>query len=186
MALKLLIEPGQGYHVTDAQARRWVEDRSERQRQAVRDGQPVAKVAPRLRELPALEDLANGQRIRKVQLDAGREIRTYWRLWTTAFSAAIANYDGERRQGGPGPDPVSVRGLVDRYRGWAASAEAGKVKGDLTALTLVLDLCVRDWAPWQMRCEYRISDTRALRICQDSLLEYGRLAGWRIDEREAA
>lgn len=185
MTLKLTIEPGQGYHVTDAQARRWSAERSERQRQAVRDGQPVARAVLRLRR-PALEELADLQRIRKVQLDAGREIRTYWRLWTTAFSAAIANYDGERRQGGPGPDPVSVRGLVDRYRGWAATAEARKVKGDLTALTLVMDLCVRDLAPWQMRCEYRMSDTRALRICQDSLLEYARLAGWRIDEREAA
>lgn len=184
MVLKLIIEPGQGYHVTDGQAGRWAEAAREAGRVPRLAAEEARAVA--WRKLGALECLAEDGRIHRCQLDAGREVRTYWRWWTTRFSAAIARYDGERVGGSLGPDPASVKNLVDRYRAWAASAEARKVKGDLSALQLVLDLCVDDWTPWRMRREYRIGDARALDIVRTSLLDYARMAGWQDVPREAA
>lgn len=174
MVLKL-IEPGAAYCVTDAQVRQWVPPRPA-------DRAP----APRVRSLGVLEQLAEDGRIRKVQLEAGREIRLYWARWTMAFNAAVARYGATTVGAGGVPDPLTASALAARYKVWAGAAEARRVRGDLTALQLVLDLCLRDWTPWEMRQVYRVSDTRALRIVREELLTYGRLAGWRVDDREAA
>jgi hypothetical protein len=141
--------------------------------------------APRVAQLCALEALADRGSIRAEQLRAGREIRDYWRVWTCAFSARISGYGAARFGEQAEVIPPSLRSLVGRYRAWAQAAEADRVRGDLTALQLVLDLCVDGRAMWWMRRAYRISDVRALRVCQVALHDYARRAGW-LDERNAA
>lgn len=194
MALKLLVAgrtvevaQAEPFCMSDMQARMWGEEGAAQRARTNRGGGQAQPQRVRVFKLGALERLAEDGRIRKVQLDAGREIRAYWRLWTTALFARVADYGAAAvAAGGAGADAPSVRALVGRYRVWASAAEASRVRGELTPLQLVLDLCLRDWSPWEMRREYRIGDTRALRVCQESLLDYGRLAGWQDIEREAA
>ncbi len=192
MALRLMVEgqavevsQAEPYCMSDMQARMWGEEGAAQRARTNRGGGEAQRV--RVFKLGALERLAEDGRLRKVQVDAGREIRAYWRLWTTALFARVADYGAAAvAAGGAGADAPSVRSLVGRYRAWASEAEATRVRGELSSLQLVLDLCLRDWSPWEMRREYRIGDARALRVCQESLLHYGRLAGWQDIEREAA
>jgi hypothetical protein len=170
MTIKLVIEGPQPYCMTDGEVARVM----------ARSPRPAPSPVPqRVSSLGVLERLAQQGSLRKVQVEAGLEVRAYWHMWTRAFSAGICRY-GELPRGDDGVvEAPSVRSLVARYRLWATAAEAQRVKGELTALQLVCDLCVADRPPLWMRREYRMSDVRALRVVRESLLDYARLNGWR-------
>lgn len=139
---------------------------------------PPAPRPPRVQALTVLDALYDDGRIRKVQYEAGLEIRGYWMRWTMSHLPKATRFDAVRVDGGSAPEPLAATPMARRYLAWRVEAEARKVKGDLTALQLVLDLCASDWSPWRLREVYRISDTRALRIVQEELLRYAILAGW--------
>lgn len=166
------------YVMSDAQVSAMM---AEAPRQRARPASP-----PRVQAVRTLEALHDDGRIRKIQLDAGLEIRRYWDAWCVSHLPRVSNLTGVARAGMQTPDPPALRNLAARYKAWAAQAEARIVRGEqLTALQIVCDLCLRDWSPWQLRREYRISDVRALRIVQEELLRYAEIAGWR-DIEDAA
>lgn len=192
MALRLMVEgrvvqvrQAEPYFTSDTLAEMWGREGAEA-RERLNIGGTGVRRPLRIPRLRALEQMAEDGRIRKIQLQAGLEVRAYWHVWCTAHLPRVANIDGVVVSGGRMPDSPSALALSRRRQAWSARAMVQRVKGDLSVLQLVEDLCVRDWTPTEMRREYRISNARALRVIQVSLLEYGHLAGWKEIEREAA
>jgi hypothetical protein len=171
-----VVVQAEAFHVTDAQAAAWgqqgIEARDRLNPHGVEVRRPLRQ--PRLR---VLERLLDEGRLRQVQVDAGLEIRAYWHGWLRAHGPTVSRFS-DVPLGGSAADPPWLRNLGARFKVWAASASARKVRGDLSAQQIVEDLCIRDWSPTELRREYRISNARALRVVQESLLDYARLAGW--------
>lgn len=186
--LRLMVEgrvvvQAEAFCMTDGDAARWgAEGAALRDQRNTGEGVRRPLRQPRLR---VLERLAEEGRLRRIQLDAGLEVRAYWHGWLRAHGPTVSRLS-DVPKGGEGADPPWLRNLGARFKAWAASASARRVRGDLTAQQLVEDLCIRDWSPFELRREYRISNARALRVVQESLLDYARLAGWREETREAA
>ncbi|NKC33488.1 hypothetical protein [Falsiroseomonas selenitidurans] len=142
--------------------------------------------APEKRSLGhVIHDLHEAGRLRDEQLRAAEDIEAYAAGWVLPLGAGRLH---DRVDGGGGAaamEPPSVRLRAVRYRSWAGWAEAQPVRGDLRLLQVTLDVCLRGWTPWHLRQVYRISDVRALRLIQASLLEYAVRAGW-VDAARAA
>ena len=188
MTLRMMIEgkvvvQGEAFCTTSNEAERWgSEGAALRDQRNTGEGVRRPLRQPRLR---VLERLAEEGKLRRIQLDAGLEVRGYWHGWLRAHGPTVSRFSDVPR-GGEAGDPPWLRNLGARFRAWAASAGERRVRGDLSAQQIVEDLCIRDWSPFELRREYRISNRLALRVVQESLLDYARLAGWRETEREAA
>lgn len=180
MPIKLIIEGPAPYCTPQGMADAMAEQG--RKVRELRNPHGQAQVV-RVRQLGVVERLAEDGRLRKEQVQAALEVRAYWHRWTKGLFATGSTYTEKLDKGGGGFDPVTP--AMQRYRAWAEWAEARKVKGELSMLTMVLDLVVDDRAPRTMRQAYKMSDRDVLRRVQEGLRHYAVLAGW-VEDREAA
>jgi hypothetical protein len=177
-----LIRQGEAFVCTEGLAQMWGEQGREERLRRNPHGQPLR---PRVRRLSVLEQLGEDGRLRKVQVDAGKEINRYWHLWTGAL---FSRTTGEGSGFGTGVvDTPALRNLVGRYRAWAEPESAHRLRGEVTALDVVLAVAVDDLAIKALRRRFCTRQETVLGWLRDSLHLYGTLAGWRdIEARDAA
>jgi hypothetical protein len=176
MVLKLIIEPGQGYHVTDGQAARWVAADAVR-----REAAAPAGFVPKRNVVAGY--LADGV-LRPEQVRAAEEIAFHWHAVTRALHARCALY-AERMPRGEDRDNPAEAPRTARYLRWAGWAGASAVTPAASLVDLTLDLAV-DGLTWRgIRAKRGVAQQRAKLVVQRSLWGYALLSGW-VEERNAA
>jgi hypothetical protein len=166
MALKLIIEPGQGYHVTDA---------------VRREAAAPAGFVPKRNVVAGY--LADGV-LRPEQVRAAEEIAFHWHAVTRALHARCALY-AERMPRGEDRDNPAEAPRTARYLRWAGWAGASAVTPAASLVDLTLDLAV-DGLTWRgIRAKRGVAQQRAKLVVQRSLWGYALLSGW-VEERNAA